>query len=374
MNKSYYIFLTRNCNLACKYCFQHHLKGNMDEKIAYQTEQFILNDSIKADNVQINFFGGEPLLNKKILKLFVERFKYQRNKYQLTFTTNGTLLDEEFLTYCLQNNIHFALSADGKKETHDKNRIFKNGKGSFNAIPFELVAKYFPDTQIIMVVDPSNVNHLTENTWFFANLGFKKIAHNFDYYQDWSLKDLKILALELEDINNIYFKHNCFFYHIMWAQSNIECAHNNVEQTVCGLTQNMCAIDINGDIYPCQEYVLAKEKFIIGNIWDGIDESKREYGLKCKEVLKKPKNADCKNCVFRFKCSGGCGPHSLAVYGDRFVIPENYCRIMNIIIPVGLKALVTKRAFPVFKNNIERKLDRIITILNNTDLIRLEKV
>lgn len=346
----------------------------MTPEIAHQAEQFMLNDSKDCNDVQINLFGGEPLLNKKILKLFSERFSLQRDKFRLSFTTNGTLLDEKFLLYCQKNKLSFALSVDGLKETHNKNRIFKNGRGSFDSMPFKSVAKHFPDTQIIMVVDPSNVKDLVRNTWFFINLGFKRIAHNFDYYQDWSEESLGLLAQGLEEVNKIYYQNNVFFHHIMWAEGNINCTYSNIEQTICGLTKYMCAIDINGDIYPCQEYVLAKEKFIIGNIWDGIDESKREWGLKCKKVLKKPKVADCKNCVFQFKCSGGCGPHSLAIYGNRFVVPENYCRIMNIIIPIGTKALIIKKSLPTMKNNIENKLDRIIDILDDIDLVKLEKV
>ena len=330
--KSLCLMVAQDCNLRCKYCFgsggSYGKRGVMTEEIGKSAVDFIIKNSGLRKHCEIDFFGGEPLINFKTVKAvteYVRRREIETGKiFKLTLTTNGVALDDEKISWLNENNISLVLSLDGRKEIHDEMRPDLNGRGSY-----EKVLKNFQKT----VQSRNGDNYYLRGTYTNKNLDFASdvesmLENGFDVLsiepvvlKDSPLaltaKDLPRIFEEYDRLSEIYLERRragkeFFFFHFNVDLSNGPCVAKRLAG--CGAGHEYFAVAENGDLYPCHQFV-GREKYKLGNVFTGIDESARHWIKYFREshVLNKPK---CIKCWAKYFCSGGCHANADLFNGD----------------------------------------------------------
>lgn len=340
--KSYWVYPTRACNLDCLYCYQPKKKSGdhsneevdtaifMNTETAEATVRFILSDEPnRTKNVQ--FFGGEPLLAWDIVQFFVDELK---NSAGFSITTNGTLLNDEKLAYLKANNFSLALSLDGPPDVTRKTR-----PGSEN-VPIDTIAEYFPNAQIIITLSPENVEDAYPSTIWFIEKGFRNIAHNLALEKPWPKQAVDAHHEAFRRLGDLYIEQKgaIGYMFINFALKAVRNSGSTHPRNICGANPNLLSIDINGDIYPCQDMVTCdiEKKFRLGNVRNGY-EKPQSISL---TAIKFPDRGYCQKCWFFHQCVGGCGPKNLLVCGDRLKPIMNGCELYAIQTAEGMRALL----------------------------------
>lgn len=321
--KSLCLMVAQDCNLRCKYCFGDGgsfggERAIMSEEAGRAAVDFIIKNSGIRKHCEIDFFGGEPLLNFRTVKAVTEYVR-EREKdtgkiFKLTLTTNGMLLDEKKISWLNENNISLVLSLDGRKKIHDAMRPDISGKGSY-----EKVIKNFKN----LVKSRNGENYYMRGTYTKNNLDFSADVlsmadEGFDILsvepvvlKNSSLalteKDLPRIFAEYDKLTEIYLQRRregkeFFFFHFNVDLDNGPCVAKRLSG--CGAGHEYFAVAENGDLYPCHQFV-GRQKYKLGNVFVGVDENSKHWTKYFREshVLNKPK---CKNCWAKFFCSGGC--------------------------------------------------------------------
>lgn len=329
---------TRNCNLNCKYCFEGEKKNeSMEKSIIPQIIDFIESQMKQTyvtdkENVHIDFNGGEALLNKKFIVKFIQ--ETEKYGYEYSMTTNGILLDQEIINLVNEKKILLQISLDGKKKTHDLNRLFYNNKGSFNIVYNklkEIQRKCFEDClTITTVVTPKTVNNLSENVSFFIKSGFNDINIGPCADFKWEDKNYCIFEKEMKKIGDLYI--NCFennhFINISPITRNIRATLRDLSKFRCDAVVGELAILPNGDVLPCGGFVGCNNEkdFYIGSITSGIDNNKIRYFT---ENYGRD-NEECINCSFFKRCQNDCYAVNNRINHDLLKPLENTCIINQI--------------------------------------------
>jgi uncharacterized protein len=331
--------MTHDCNLRCKYCFasQGSYKGAreyMSLEVGKKAFDYLVVASGKRVNLEVDFFGGEPLMNFEIIKQLVEygrslEGKFNK-KFRFTITTNGVLLDDEKIDYINENMVNVVLSIDGRKDTNDKMRKTINGKGSYDTIVNNfknLVDKrgdkdYFArGTYTAYNLDfAEDVKHMRE-------LGFDKISVEpvvTKPEDDYALLEEHVeqLKKEYEKLAKMYVEYypdeekRFQFFHFNIELDGGPCIYKR--SVGCGAGTEYVAVTPNGDYYPCHQFV-GEEEFIIGNVDDGINQENIVDKFRNLSVNDKPA---CKECWAKYYCSGGCHANAYNFSKD-FKVPYN---------------------------------------------------
>jgi uncharacterized protein len=306
MIKNINIYVTERCNLACKYCFvSENLEDIKLEKIKLALVDIINNHSWKI--LTINFFGGETLLKVHMIQKLVDYIKKKNFKklIQFNLSTNGLLVTKSLISWSKKNNVHILLSFDGNKKSHDKNRVFNNGKGSFDLAHKNLLLliKELDKRLIVrMTLEPTTVKDFYNNILFFYSIGVKKVAYSFVFEKKWSKTHLKILSRELNKIFSFWLK-NIKTDKRIWIQPLQEFVKSKVyPKNKTNLFAHKCnderiSISCAGDVYPCHRFTALKKKKI-GSIENG------KFVLDSKQFKNYLRE---KNELFsRYPNSGGC--------------------------------------------------------------------
>lgn len=280
---NYIVWLTTDCNLRCKYCYEGESKKHISisQETANKVVDFICNTfSKKEDELRIDFHGGEPLLNFEILKFFIKTFKmlYPEKKKKYSITTNATLLNEEQIGYLVQNVKNISVSIDGSKEKHDRYRVFPNGKGSYEIAisnSMKLLSKLQEKLRVRMTFGADTVLGIGKDMEQLYAMGFKTVAALPDIFNpNWSKKDFDVLEKEI-----VYMKQ-----HITDAD-----VYFNLMQPLVVQKKGKCAGGINeidiypdGKLYPCTMATGIPE-FQIGDVILGISADKRDRILSYSE-------------------------------------------------------------------------------------------
>lgn len=334
--KALCLHIAHDCNLKCKYCFAeegeyHGKRSLMSFEVGKKAIDFLIENSGNRKNLEVDFFGGEPLMNFDVVKQIVEYAKgIEKDKgknFRFTITTNGVLLDDEILDYINKNMHNVVLSLDGRKEVNDKMRPKAGGQGTYeNIVPkFQKTADsrnqnnyYVRGTFTAFNKDFSNdVIHMAE-------LGFKQISVEpvvADSKEAYALKedDLPELFEEYEKLakkmlemkkENKEFN----FFHFMIDLTGGPCVAKRL--IGCGSGTEYLAVTPEGDLYPCHQFV-GKEEFRMGNVDEGIIKTEIREKFENLNVYTKP---SCKKCWAKFYCSGGCAANSYNSNGD-FISP-----------------------------------------------------
>lgn len=344
----YIIHLTEKCNLNCKYCYEK--KKNKD--ISFENIKNLVDYEMKRKEKYsiIIFYGGEPLLKKDIIKDTINYInsKKSETKFYYGITTNGTLLDDDFIKYMKENKfINIGYSIDGMKETQDLNRVTSDGKGVFDIVEknAKKLLKTFDSVVAMSVITKNNLEHLSENVEYLIEMGFKYINLLLDYSQDWQDDDLNEIRKQYNQIAQIYAnkilqEHDVEIMLIDdKIRTYIEDGYNCNED--CRLGVKTINVGTDGNFYPCMQFVNDK-KFIIGNCKNGIDLKVRENLIKAS----KKENKICKKCTIRKRCKHTCGCRNYILTNDINELSPIICETERIIIEVS-----DKMAEKLYKQN-----------------------
>lgn len=330
--KSMCLNISHDCNLRCEYCFA--AKGDfgtgrelMPLEIAKKAIDFLIEKSVNRHNLEVDFFGGEPLMNFDVVKKTVEyarSIEKQHNKnFRFTITTNGLLLTDDKINFINREMSNVVLSLDGRKEVNDKLRVSPNGQGSFDAIVpkyQKLVRERGDKDYYVRGTFTRNNLDFTNDVIKMAELGFDQLSIEpvvSDEKLDYSIKeaDLPRVFEEYETLAKEMIKRKkkgkCFnFFHFMIDLDQGPCAIKRLRGCSCG--NEYIAVTPNGDIYPCHQFV-GHEQWKMGNVVENTfsDEIKKQFAKT--NVYTKEK---CKNCWAKFFCSGGCNANSWQYEGD----------------------------------------------------------
>ncbi len=327
--------VAHDCNLKCKYCFakQGDFGGNaelMPLEIGKKAMDFLVANSGNRKNLDVDFFGGEPLMNWEVVK---ELVKYGREiekpagkNMRFTITTNGVLLDDEKIDFINEHMHNVVLSLDGRKEINDNMRLTVNDKGSYDVI--------VPKFQKLVSQRPKDKYYYVRGTFTRNNLDFSK---DINHFADLGFELTSVepvvddesnpFALREEDLPKIFEEYENYaaelaerqlkgeklkFFHFMIDLNQGPCVIKRI--TGCGAGNEYISITPNGDIYPCHQFV-GKEEFIMANLNDDkieIPEDMREM-FRNAHVYNKE---ECKTCWNKFYCSGGCHANAINFNGD----------------------------------------------------------
>ncbi len=341
--KAICLHVAHDCNLACKYCFAGKgeydgPKGLMSYEIGKRALDFLVEQSGTRHNLEVDFFGGEPLLNWDVCKKLVEygrsiEKKYNKN-FRFTVTTNGVLLNDEIMDFCNKEMGNVVLSLDGRKETHDRLRITRKNTGSYDMIidKFKKFAQSRNQKDYYMRGTYTHFNtDFSKDVIHMADEGFKELSIEpvvCDPSEDYALKesDLPVLKEQYEILANEmlrrYRKGNGFtFYHYMIDLDAGPCIVKRVSG--CGVGTEYMAVTPDGELYPCHQFV-GDEKFLLGDIWNGV---------KNKNVLEQFENCnvyshkECKDCFAKLYCSGGCAANAYHSTGSVSGVYEFGCEL-----------------------------------------------
>ncbi|MBR3623139.1 MAG: thioether cross-link-forming SCIFF peptide maturase [Selenomonadaceae bacterium] len=342
--KSLCLMVAEDCNLACKYCFADggtygHERAIMSPATGIAAIDFLLKTSPQRQHYEIDFFGGEPLLNMETLKATT---KYARDKeaetgksIKLTVTTNGVLLTDDVIDWLNENNISVVLSLDGRKEVHDKVRKDRGGNPTYDK-----VLKNFQK----LVKSRNGENYYIRGTYTRENLDFTKdVAAMYDVgFRILSMEPVVLkggeLAIRREDLPRIFEEYDRLteyylekqksgdpfnFFHFNIDLQGGPCLHKRI--AACGAGHEYYAVSENGDLYPCHQFV-GKGEYKLGNIVDGVTNKNLPDTFRNAHIFNKEK---CSDCFARYLCSGGCHANAVNLNNNLLTPYEIGCEIQK---------------------------------------------
>lgn len=324
--KALCLHIAHDCNLACKYCFAeegeyHGRRALMSFEVGKKALDFLIDNSGNRRNLEVDFFGGEPLMNWEVVKQLV---KYGRSKekeynknFRFTLTTNGVLLNDEIIEFLNEEMSNVVLSLDGRKEVNDAMRPFRNGKGSYDLIvpKFQKLAqsREQKDYYVRGTFTRNNLD-FSNDVIEFADLGFKQMSIEpvvTDEKEPYAIQeeDIPKICQEYDKLAKEYIKRKkegrgFEFFHFMIDLEQGPCVAKRLSG--CGSGTEYLAVTPWGDFYPCHQFV-GEEEFLLGNVEEGITNTEIRDKFKLCNVYAKDK---CKDCFARFYCSGGCAANS----------------------------------------------------------------
>lgn len=330
--KALCLHIAHDCNLACKYCFAeegeyHGRRALMSLEVGKKALDFLIENSGNRRNLEVDFFGGEPLMNWEVVK---ELVRYGRSKeeeynkkFRFTLTTNGVLLDDEVMEFVNREMSNVVLSLDGRKEVNDTMRPFRNGKGSYDLIvpKFRKLAESRNQTNYYVRGTFTHDNlDFSNDVIHFADLGFKQMSIEpvvGDDDEKYAIKqeDIPVILEEYDKLAKEYIKRqkegNGFnFFHFMIDLEQGPCVAKRLSG--CGSGTEYLAVTPWGDLYPCHQFV-GQEEFLLGNVFEGIKRTDICDEFKMCNVYAKEK---CQNCFAKYYCSGGCAANSYKFHGS----------------------------------------------------------
>ena len=341
--KAMCLHIAHDCNLACKYCFagEGEYCGDrslMSFEVGKQAFDFLIANSGTRKNLEVDFFGGEPLMNFEVVKQLVayarEQEKIHNKNFRFTLTTNGVLLDEEVMDFANKEMYNVVLSLDGRKETNDRMRVSRNGKGSYDLIvpKFKEMVKRRGDKEYYIRGTYTHYNtDFTKDILHMADLGFTKLAMEpvvASPDAPYALKeeDLPVLfdqyeKLAAEMVRREKHGKGFTFFHYMIDLEGGPCIAKRIAG--CGVGTEYVAVTPWGDLYPCHQFV-GDENYLLGNVFDGITNEEVRSRFKMCNIYTRPQ---CNTCFARLYCSGGCSANAYHATGKIEGIYELGCEL-----------------------------------------------
>ncbi len=324
--KALCLHIAHDCNLACRYCFAeegeyHGRRALMSYEVGKKALDFLIANSGSRRNLEVDFFGGEPLMNWDVVKRLVEYGRSQEEahdkKFRFTLTTNGVLLNDEVMDFCNREMSNVVLSLDGRKEVNDKMRPFRNGKGSYDlTVPkFQAFAKSRgqKDYYVRGTFTRNNLD-FADDVLHYADLGFEQMSMEpvvAEDGEDYAIRreDLPKILEEYDRLAKEFIKRKkegrgFNFFHFMLDLNAGPCVAKRMAG--CGSGTEYLAVTPWGDLYPCHQFV-GQEEFLLGNVDTGIVNEAVCDEFKLCNVYAKEK---CRDCFARFYCSGGCAANA----------------------------------------------------------------
>ena len=360
--KALCLHIAHDCNLACKYCFAgegeyHGDRSLMSFEVGKKALDFLIANSGNRVNLEVDFFGGEPLMNFQVVKDLVaygrSREQECNKRFRFTLTTNGLLLDDEVMEFANQEMANVVLSIDGRKEVHDYMRPTRNGKGSYDLVveKFKKMAELRNQTNYYVRGTFTRHNlDFSKDVLHLADLGFKQISA-----EPVVAPEEEDYAIRKEDLPKLFEEYDSLaramidrerqgkgfqFFHFMIDLTGGPCLYKRLSG--CGSGTEYLAVTPWGDLYPCHQFV-GMEDFKLGNVDTGIDRPELVDEFKLCNVYAKDK---CKDCFARFYCSGGCTANSYNFHGTLTDVYEIGCELerKRVECAIMIKAALAQEA------------------------------
>lgn len=329
--KALCLHIAHDCNLACRYCFAeegeyHGRRALMSFEVGKKALDFLIEHSGNRRNLEVDFFGGEPLMNWQVVKELVaygrEQEKLHGKHFRFTVTTNGVLLDDEILEFVNREMDNVVLSLDGRKEVNDRMRPFRSGAGSYDLIvpKFQKLAESRGQERYYVRGTFTRENlDFSEDILHFADLGFKQmsiepvVGAESDPYAIRE-EDLPVIMDEYDKLAKIMVEREKSgkgfnFFHFMIDLEGGPCVAKRLSG--CGSGTEYLAVTPWGDLYPCHQFV-GREEFLMGNVDEGIKRPEIADDFRGCNVYTKEK---CRGCFAKFYCSGGCMANAYNFHG-----------------------------------------------------------
>ncbi len=343
--KALCLHIAHTCNLNCAYCFAsqgkyHGDRAVMSYEVGKQALDFLIENSGTRRNLEVDFFGGEPLMNFDVVKQLVTYArsveKEHGKNFRFTLTTNGLLIDDDVIDFANRECANVVLSLDGRKEIHDRYRVDYAGNGSFDRI----VPKFQK-----LVEAREGKNYYMRGTFTHANPDFlKDIQQMLDLgFRELSMEpvvcapgdpaelteeDLPIVLEQYEKLAELMLKEDkkgtrFTFYHYMIDLTGGPCIYKRISG--CGSGTEYMAVTPWGDLYPCHQFV-GEEKFKLGDIWTGVTNTAVQDEFAACNVYAHP---ECRDCWARLYCSGGCAANAYHSTGSVTGVYEYGCTLFR---------------------------------------------
>lgn len=330
--KALCLHVAHTCNLNCSYCFAsqgkyHGDRALMSFEVGKRALDFLIENSGSRTNLEVDFFGGEPLMNWDVVK---ELVKYARSQegpchknFRFTLTTNGMLIDDDVIDFANKEMSNVVLSLDGRKEIHDRLRIDYAGNGSYDRIvpKFQELVKSRGEKNYYMRGTFTHANpDFTKDIFHMAGLGFTELSMepvvaSPDDPAALTASDIEIVKEQYEILAKEMLRREkegrpITFYHYMLDLTEGPCIYKRISG--CGSGTEYMAVTPWGDLYPCHQFV-GDEKYKLGDIWNGVtNHSLREQFRSCNAYSR----SECNDCWAKFYCSGGCAANAYHASGS----------------------------------------------------------
>lgn len=330
--KALCLHVAHTCNLNCSYCFAsqgkyHGERAVMSYEVGKRALDFLIENSGTRRNLEVDFFGGEPLMNFDVVKRLVEyarSIEKQKNKnFRFTLTTNGVLVDDDVIDFANKEMSNVVLSLDGRKEVHDKFRVDYLGKGSWeNIVPkFQKFVKERGNKDYYMRGTFTHHNpDFLEDIKTMLDLGFTELSMEpvvcpSGDPSELTQEDLPIVLKQYEDLAKLMIERDkqgkpFTFYHYMIDLKGGPCIYKRISG--CGSGTEYMAVTPWGDLYPCHQFV-GEEKFKLGDVWQGVTNKDAQNEFASCNVYARE---DCKDCWAKLYCSGGCAANAYHATGS----------------------------------------------------------
>ncbi len=330
--KALCLHIAHDCNLACGYCFAeegeyHGRRALMSLETGKRALDFLVEHSGSRVNLEVDFFGGEPLMNFEVVKELVAYGRSleepRHKKFRFTLTTNGVLLNDEIAEFLNREMSNVVLSLDGRQEVNDRMRPFRGGQGSYERIvpKFQKLVKSRgqKDYYVRGTFTRHNLD-FTKDVLHLADLGFEQIS-----VEPVVAPKTEAYAIREEDVPQILEEYDkladallerkkagkpVHFFHFMIDLEGGPCVTKRLSG--CGSGTEYLAVTPWGDLYPCHQFV-GQERFLMGNVYDGVVNTRIRDEFKRCNVYAKEK---CRDCFAKFYCSGGCAANAWNFHGD----------------------------------------------------------
>ena len=341
--KALCLHIAHTCNLNCEYCFAsqgkyHGERAMMSFEVGKRAFDFLIENSGSRRNLEVDFFGGEPLMNFDVVKelvAYARSIEKEKGKnFRFTLTTNGLLIDDDVIDFCNREMSNVVLSLDGRKEIHDRYRVDYAGNGSWERI----VPKFRK-----LVEARGHKNYYMRGTFTHANPDFlKDIEKMLELgFTELSMEpvvcaagdpselteaDLPIVCDQYEKLAELMLKRDregkpFTFYHYMIDLTGGPCIYKRISG--CGSGTEYMAVTPWGDLYPCHQFV-GDEKFKLGDIWHGVSNTEIQSEFAACNVYAHP---ECRDCWARLYCSGGCAANAYHATGSVTGVYEYGCKL-----------------------------------------------
>ena len=343
--KALCLHVAHTCNLNCAYCFASQGKYNgeravMSFEVGKQALDFLVKHSGRRHNLEVDFFGGEPLMNFQVVKdlvAYARSIEKEAGKnFRFTLTTNGMLIDDEVIDFANREMSNVVLSLDGRKEVHDRYRVDYAGNGSWERI----VPKFQK-----LVRERGGKNYYMRGTFTHHNpdflqdirqmldLGFTELSMEPvvcapDDPTALTEEDRRIVLDQYEKLAELMLEREregrpFTFYHYMIDLSGGPCIYKRISG--CGSGTEYMAVTPWGDLYPCHQFV-GDEHFRLGDLWHGLDNPEVQKEFASCNVYAKP---ECRDCWAKLYCSGGCAANAFHATGSITGVYEAGCELFR---------------------------------------------
>ncbi len=348
--KALCLHVAHTCNLNCAYCFASQGKYHgpddgsgralMSFEVGKQALDFLIAHSGTRTNLEVDFFGGEPLMNWQVVKDLVAYARTQEaphhKKFRFTLTTNGMLIDKDVIDFANREMDNVVLSLDGRKEIHDRLRVDYAGNGSYDRIvpKFQELVKARGGTRYYMRGTFTHANpDFTKDLFHMADLGFTELSMEPVVCAPGdpaalTPEDLEIVKREYELLAAEMLKRNkegrpITFYHYMLDLTGGPCVYKRISG--CGSGTEYMAVTPWGDLYPCHQFV-GEEAYKMGDVWNGVTNPALRDDFRSCNAYARP---ECADCWAKLYCSGGCAANAYHASGSIRGIYEPGCELFR---------------------------------------------